>query len=194
MIARDYRTFVAEFVLHPKSTGAVAPSSDILARRVVGSLDWDTLGAVLEYGPGTGIITKRILSSLRPDARFVAIELSPRFAAIIRKRFPSVCVCQDSVAKVKSLCEQQGLDSVDAILSGLPWSSFSDDDQTTYLDAMMSVLKPGGYFVTFGYLQTLFLPGGKRFRKKLRRYFSEVKVSKPVWVNLPPAFIYCCRR
>jgi phospholipid N-methyltransferase len=194
MGGREHRTFVAEFVLHPKSIGAVAPSSRGLARRVVGAVDWNSVDAVLEYGPGTGAITEHIVSSLRPETRFIAIELSARFADVIRKRFPDVCVCEDSVANVQSICEQERVHGADAILSGLPWSSFSDSDQTTYLNAMMTVLKPGGKFITFGYLQALLLPGGMRFRKKLRRYFSEVKMSKPVWANLPPAFIYRCIR
>ena len=103
-------------------------------------------------------------------------------------------VLEGSVEEVKQLCEAQGVRQVDAIVSGLPWAAFSDDDQNTYLDATMQVLRPGGQFIAFGYLQGLLLPAGRRFRKKLLNYFAEVRVSKPVWGNLPPAFFYCCRR
>jgi phospholipid N-methyltransferase len=194
MAARKSRAFMTEFVLHPKSIGAVAPSSHILARRVVGCVDWGRARKVLEYGPGTGAVTEHILSHLHPDAEFAAIEINPRFAAIVRERFPQARVFQDSVARVPSLCDEYSLGPVDAILSGLPWSSFSNADQTKYLDAMMAVLAKKGQFVNFGYLQALLLPGGKRFRAKLRQRFSEVRVSKPIWANLPPAFIYDCRR
>jgi phospholipid N-methyltransferase len=105
-----------------------------------------------------------------------------------------VGVLEGSVEKVKSLCEAHGVTQVDAIVSGLPWAVFSDEDQNIYLDATMQVLRPGGQFIAFGYLQGLLLPSGRRFRKKLNKYFSEVHVSKPVWGNLPPAFFYCCRR
>ena len=159
-----------------------------------GSVDWANTATVVEYGPGTGAITEEIVSQLPPETTFLAIEISSRFADVLRRRFPDVQVCQGSVGKVKDHCRQYGVEQVDAIVSGLPWAVFSDEDQTTYLNATMEVLRPGGQFITFGYLQGLLLPAGRRFRKKLQGYFSEVRVSKPVWANLPPAFFYCCRR
>ena len=62
------------------------------------------------------------------------------------------------------------------------------------LRELRRVLKPGGQFVTFAYLQGLLLPAGRRFRAKLKRSFSDVTKSKIVWRNLPPAFVYRCRR
>lgn len=194
MIARDCKRFISEFVSHPREVGALSPSSANLARHLVSSVDWGSTTTVLEYGPGTGAITEQIVLQLPNQTQFFAIEISSKFAGVLRKRFPDVCVLEGSVGKVKNLCETQGVDQVDAIVSGLPWAVFSDDDQTTYLDATMQVLRPGGQFITFGYLQGLLLPAGRRFRKKLAGYFSEVCVSKPVWGNLPPAFFYCCRR
>ncbi len=58
----------------------------------------------------------------------------------------------------------------------------------------MSVLKEQGQFATFAYLQELLLPAGLRFRRMLRHYFREVSTSRTVWKNLPPAFVYRCRR
>ena len=103
-------------------------------------------------------------------------------------------VLQESVANIEELCRQQGVSEVDAIVCGLPWAAFSDQDQTAYLDAMMKVLKPGGHFATFAYLQGMVLPAARRFRKKLRSYFGEVRMSPTVWLNVPPAFVYQCRR
>jgi phospholipid N-methyltransferase len=194
MIARDYRHFLSELVSHPRAVAAVSPSSANLARHLVASVDWDATGTVLEYGPGTGAITQAIVSRLPNETRFYAIEISPKFATLLRERFPDVGVLQGSVGEVKSLCEAEGVEQVDAIVSGLPWAAFSEDDQESYLDATMQVLKPGGQFIAFGYLQGLLLPSGRRFRKKLGNYFTEVRISKPVWGNLPPAFFYRCRR
>lgn len=194
MIARDYRKFISEFVAHPKAVAALAPSSPVLAKHLVSSIDWRHTSTVVEYGAGTGAVTAHIVSHLPPDTTFLAIEISSRFAEVLRHRFPQIRVCQGSVTLVKDHCEQHGVQQVDAIVSGLPWAAFSDHDQTEYLDATMQVLRPGGQFIAFGYLQGLLLPAGRRFRKKLQGYFSEVRISKPVWANLPPAFFYCCRR
>ena len=194
MIARDYTKFISEMVCHPKAVGAIAPSSSKLAKHLVDSVDWPSTLAVVEYGPGTGAVTEQILMQLPPDTTFLAIEISARFAEMLRTRFPGVRICEGSVSMVKDHCDANGVEQVDVIISGLPWAAFSDEDQTNYLDATMEVLRPGGQFITFGYLQGLLLPAGRRFRRKLQGYFSEVRVSKPVWANLPPAFFYCCRR
>ena len=193
MIARNYRRFISELVCHPKSVGACAerPESGSASRVVCRLVHTST---VIEYGPGTGAITEQIVAQLPPETRFLAIEISSRFADILRSRFPGICICEGSVGKVKHHCAAHGVEQVDAIVSGLPWAVFSDEDQTEYLDATMQVLRPGGQFITFGYLQGLVLPAAHRFRKKLQGYFSEVRTSKPVWANLPPAFFYCCRR
>lgn len=190
----DYRRFIREFLRRPNRIGAVAPSSNALSLQLVKSIDWDRVQCVLEYGPGTGVMTRHILNHMRPGTRFHAIELNPDFAAIVRQRFPQVVVHEDTVANVKTLCEREGLPQIDAILSGLPWASFSNQDQRTYLDAMMTVLKPGGQFATFGYLQGLLLPAGRRFRQQLGDYFADIRKSRIVWGNIPPAFHYSCRR
>ena len=59
---------------------------------------------------------------------------------------------------------------------------------------MMTVLRPGGRFATFAYEGLALLPRAQNFRKKLGKYFSEVKESPTVLANLPPAFVYRCRR
>jgi len=190
----DFRKFLGEFVSDPTRVGAVAPSSSRLARGMVGTVAWDTTAAIVEYGPGTGSMTREIVAQMPPGTSYLAIEINPRFAALLEERFPGVRVCQGSVADVKTHCQTHGLESVDAIVSGLPWASFSDRDQTSFLDATMHVLRTGGQFITFAYLQGLPMPAGRRFRRKLKDYFSEVRMSRPVWANLPPAVFYCCRR
>lgn len=186
--------FLSSFFQRPDVVGAVAPSSAGLARRMVEWIDWPHLRAVIEYGPGTGSFTPAIVRAKKRESRFFAIELEPTFVEILNQRFPDVVVHRDSVANVRALCDREGIDQVDAIVSGLPWAAFPEALQTQFLDAAMSVLKPGGQFVTFAYLQGLLLPGGRRFRRMLRRYFKTVGTSRVVWFNLPPAFVYRCRR
>lgn len=191
---RHLGMFLSQFVFRPKSTGAVAPSSRFLAREMVACIDWPNVGCVVEYGPGTGVVTEQIIDLVRPEAQFMAIELNPRFVEIVKTRFPTVLVHHESVANVSAVCDKESVGRVDAVVSGLPWSVFSEDQQTEYLDAMMQVLPEGGQFVTFAYLQGTLLPAGRRFRKKLGEYFGQVTTTRTVWRNLPPAFVYSCRR
>ena len=59
---------------------------------------------------------------------------------------------------------------------------------------MDQALVPGGVFVTFGYLQSLALPGAWALRRRLRHGFADVAKTKVVWGNVPPAFAYICRK
>ena len=186
--------FLLQFLRHPTKTGAVLPSSDFLSQAMVEWLDLSKAHAVLEYGPGTGPFTPHILKRLSKGCRFVAIEQNAAFADAFRSRFPDVKLVQDSVENVRAICDREHIDSVDCIVSGLPWAAFPEDLQTRLLDAMMTVLRPGGQFVTFAYLHGLPLPAGRRFADCLPRYFSEVQRSQTVWMNVPPALVYRCRR
>jgi phospholipid N-methyltransferase len=186
--------FLREFVRAPKITGAVAPSSPALAETIVQWIDWPHTRALLEWGPGTGSFTARILARKPSHSRYMAMEINPELCEVLRERFPNVELHQESVANVAQLCHREGIEQVDCVVSGLPWASFSDAMQDQFLEAMMGVLRKGGQFTTFAYIHGIALPAGRSFRQKLRRYFSEVSESEVVWLNLPPAFVYRCRR
>ena len=186
--------FLLQFLRHPAQTGALMPSSSHLSRAMVEWLDLSSAHAVLEYGPGTGSFTPYILERLGEDCRFVAIERNAALAEAFRTRLPDVKLVQDSVENVRGICDGAGIGLVDCIVCGLPWAAFPEDLQKRLLDSMMTVLRPGGQFVTFAYLHGLPLPTGRKFADRLPEYFSEVRKSATVWRNMPPALVYRCRR
>jgi phosphatidylethanolamine/phosphatidyl-N-methylethanolamine N-methyltransferase len=186
--------FLGQFISQPTVTGAVTPSSTFLAKTMVEDLNLENAKSVLEYGPGTGIFTEYILKGKGPKTKFAAIEINPRLAQVFRTRHPKVRLFEDSVANVRSICDDAGMDKVDCIVSGLPWAAFPESLQIRFLDEMMRVLKPGGQFVTFAYVHGVWLAPGKRFADLLPMYFSKVSKSPVVWLNVPPAFVYRCRR
>jgi phospholipid N-methyltransferase len=191
---KDYLQFIAAFVARPEVVGAIAPSSTSLCRMLVDWIDWEHVHTVLEYGPGTGGCTAHIVSRMRPGTRCLAIEINAAFVYRLRRRFPQVQIYQESVLNVKKLCDGEGIQEVDAIISGLPWACFSAAEQGRYLDATLTVLRPGGQFVTFAYLSGLLLAAGQRFRRQLSQKFAAVQRSRIVWHNIPPAFVYRCYR
>jgi phosphatidylethanolamine/phosphatidyl-N-methylethanolamine N-methyltransferase len=187
--------FLREFIADPIQTAAIVPSSRYLAQAVVGDLDLHSADTVLEFGPGTGVFTEFVLRRLKPGAKFAAIELNPRFAEAFEARYPHITLFQDCVGNVETICRDAGMESVDCIMSGLPWALLPESEQVRLLDATMRVLKPGGQFVTLTYLHSdALLPGAKRFATLLRNYFKSVSKSPVVWLNFPPAFAYDCRR
>jgi len=157
-------------------------------------LDFESLQTVVEFGPGTGVFTFEIARRLKPEATYVGLETNKSFAAHLRSVLPELQFYERSAADVGPCLQMSGTASADAIISGLPWAAFSDEQQGRILDAAVSVLPPGGCFATFAYIHGLMLPAGRRFRNRLRNTFSTVDTSRVAWRNFPPAFVYRCRK
>ena len=166
------------------------PSSSRLAKTMISHADLHTSDTVLELGPGNGCVTENILQSLPRDARFLALEINPAFAAATRRRCPGVDVAVGDAADARRHLTERGLDGTDVVISGLPWASFNPKLQDRLLAAVQDVLRPGGRFTTFAYIQGIFLPPARRFEKRLRAEFASVRRTRVVWRNLPPAFAY----
>lgn len=186
--------FLREYATKPTKVGAIAPSSSALAHSMVDWIDWPNVNVAVEYGPGTGAFTGAILERLRPGARYFALEINPAFIQVLTSRYPHIQVFEESVENIAAICERENVQSVDAIICGLPWASFGGELQQRIIDSMMQVLRPGGQFCTFAYLQGLLLPTGQRFRRLLHRTFTSVNTSRITWRNMPPAFVYQCVR
>ena len=190
----DAATFLKNFLRNPTKVGAIAPSSEGLARTMVDWFDWQNASSVIEFGPGTGVFTEAILGRLQPRTRFFAIEQSAELVAATQARCPDAEVLQDSVTNVARLCRDREIESVDAIVCGLPWAAFSEILTDEIMSAMFEVLRPGGQFATFAYWQGVILPAGIKFSRRLDQQFTSVEKSPTVWRNLPPAFVYRCTR
>ncbi|MFM9997206.1 MAG: class I SAM-dependent methyltransferase [Phycisphaerales bacterium] len=187
--------FLRAFLREPTRIGAVAPTSRAFARFMVGGADTANAKHVVEFGPGTGVVSDELLKVLPPTCRYMAIELDPVLCRIFRQRHPGVMIKQDSAANVETLCKAEGWGPVDIIMSGLPWASFPRTLQDSILGAAHRVLRPGGKFLTFGYRIGTILPAGRRFYKEIvPTYFTKVTRSKYIWRNLPPAFFLTCEK
>ena len=181
------------FLRHPAQVGALCPSSRSLCRTIVSEIGVERAGLVVELGPGTGVITREIVQRLPESGRLLAIELDAALCAHLLEMFPDVDICHDSASRLGEILAEKRVGAVDAVVSGLPWALFPEELQRAILDGVLESLVPGGWFVTFAYIQGVALPAGKRFRRLLRSRFSEVSTSRVVWRNLPPAFVYRCR-
>ncbi len=194
MTLRESATFVRQVIRRPRQIGAVWPTSAALALRMVEWMDWSAIRRVVEVGPGTGAFTSAIVRSMHPDARLLAIEINPALAAIVRTRFPTITVCCDSVANLPDVCRRHAWETVDAVISGLPWAAFGTREQRPFLAAIASVLRPSGSFAAVAYVQGLLLPAGRHFRALLADHFARVTRGPTVWTNIPPGFAYQCVR
>ena len=149
---------------------------------------------VVELGPGTGAVSAVIAERLPPGARHLAVELDPAMVAFLQRRLPELEVVQGNAADLGKLLADRGVGSVDAVVCGLPWALFDDATQASLLAEVSRVIGDTGAFTTFAYLHGMTLAAARRFRRTLRETFEEVLVSATVWRNVPPAFVYVCRR
>jgi len=148
---------------------------------------------VAEVGPGTGAFTGHLLEKLPPDIKFFAVEKNQDFRDLLKVRFPNINVVQNSIENFKQILVELGHSHVDSVLSGIPWASFSEEQQVIMLTQIHAALPPGGCFVTFAYIHGMLLPAAHRFRKKLNILFpNKVHTSSVVWKNVPPAIVYQC--
>jgi len=187
-------TFLLNFLRQPTKVGAVLPSSPALARQITSWVGIDRAQAVAEFGPGTGAFTGHIIEKLPRNATFFAIELNDELCGVFRSNYPQVRLFNDSVGNVRQLMRSLDVESLDAIVCGLPWASFGPGLQRELLAATYDALRPGGRFVTFAYTVGTLLPAGRRFRALLGETFPQVTKSPVVWGNIPPAFVYQCEK
>lgn len=189
-----YRRFALRALREPGTVGAVAPSSHHLAREMAAVVPSSGAPVVVELGPGTGALSPAISERLPARGRHLAVELDTGMVEYLRANLPWLDVVQGDAAELSSLLRDHGIDRVDAVVSGLPWSLFSAELQKSILSEVGAVLAPAGAFTTFAYVHALKMSGARAFRSRVDAAFDEVVTTRAVWRNAPPACTYVCRR
>ena len=182
-----------------EKTAAIVPSSRHLARAMIAPLPLANAKVVVEFGPGTGVMTRELLRLAPADAAVLAFEINSRFAAWLREEFPDKrldvieCGAEYAAHELRRL----GIDCVDAALSSLGFSLMQDEQVHETLRGLLPFLTPQSVFTQFQYLsQMRFQRGGigrYRVSRLLADYFTTVHRTV-VWRNVPPAFAFACRR
>ncbi|ABY45821.1 MULTISPECIES: class I SAM-dependent methyltransferase [Bacillus cereus group] len=181
-------TFLTEFIKHPKHTGAIAPSSHILAKKMVDAIDFETAKYIVELGPGTGSFTKGIMKRKKKETIFILVEINEVFFKELKKKFKddsSVIVIHGSAENIKKYMEELNVESIDYVLSGLPFASLPKEVSARILSNVMESLQQNGEFITFQYSLVK-----KGF---IQHFFPEITLEK-VWLNFPPAYVFSCRK
>jgi len=186
--------FFSQFWRSPRAVGALLPSSRGLSTAMVTRIDFNSLTTIVEFGPGTGVMTEDVANRLRPDQRYLGIESNRLFYEKLMEKFSNMQFINRSVVDLDGILRNAQIAQIDAVLCGLPWASLPIDDQEKILGAMLRFLRSGGVFVTFAYLQGLLLPAAWALRRRLKKNFSSVTTTKIIWWTFPPAFAYVCYR
>lgn len=189
----DALVFAREFVRAPLDTASLVPSSARTCRLLTAPVPETGDPVVVELGPGTGVVTEVVQRRLGSRGRHLAVELNPRFAAVLAERFPRVeVVCADA-RTLPAVLTERGL-RADVVLSGLPWAAFPVTGSRTLHGLVAAGMARDGAFTQLGYAATRWAPQARAQLADLRAAFEEVAVSRTVWGNLPPAVVQTARR
>jgi phosphatidylethanolamine/phosphatidyl-N-methylethanolamine N-methyltransferase len=178
--------FIRSWLEKPLSTGAVAPSSRLLARTMAAYVDPEAAGPVVELGPGTGPVTEALVAQGVDPARLVLVEFNPTFCRLLRSRYPDATVVQGDAYSLQRLLGTLLRQPAAAVVSGLPLFTKPLKTRLRLMQEAFALMAPQAPFVQFTYAIMSPIP------KALRGVSSEA--SERIWMNLPPARVWVYRK
>lgn len=171
--------FLKQFFKSIKYTGAIAPSSSFLAKQMINDSNVFNANTIVELGPGTGAITDFILTNMADDASLWTFDINKEFCAILQKKYKGKHINAD-IIEIKDILSKEGIESVDCIISGIPFGNFSDNDCIMMLNEIKKIMHDDTLFTLFTYSPLKF--------NVFNSVFKQVKKSF-VLFNIPPAYV-----
>ncbi|MFD1888405.1 class I SAM-dependent methyltransferase [Paenibacillus wenxiniae] len=184
MSMREGFMFLHRFLGHPKRVGSAIPSSRFLAEQMVKPISWDHVQSIAELGSGTGAITRFLQAHAGDNVDIILFEMDKQMREYIRKQYPQFS-CYANARHLYEKMQEQGIEALDCVVSGLPFFNFGASTRRALLDQVVQALKPGGLFITYQY--------SLQMKKMLADTFV-IEDIRFVPINMPPAFVYICRK
>lgn len=176
-------SFFKEAIKDWRSTGSIVRSSPELIKKMIQPIPFDEVNLIVELGAGQGCITKALVDSLVKDTHLLAFELNEQFLNELSDlENEKVKIINGDALNLLTYVKRE---SVDVIISSLPLANFPPSLKKDILRQCYEALKPNGLFIQFQYSLIDF--------KLLKNLFSSVD-RKFTPLNLPPAFIYICKK
>lgn len=182
----DEIRFLRQWFDNPLKTGAVAPSSPALARRMASYIDPSKSGLVVELGPGTGVVTQAVLERGVEPSRVLAVEYSSEFVDILRDRFAGATVMQGDAYDFQALRQNHIDEPLAAVVSSLPLFTKPRAMRARLITMCLDALAPGCPFIQFSYALVPPVPASE----------GNFTIESSNWVigNLPPARVWIYRK
>ncbi len=181
----DDMRFIRSWLEKPLATGAVMPSSRLLARTMARYVDPNTKGPIIELGPGTGPVTEALVDRGIDPSRLILVEFNPVFCRLLRSRYPDATVVQGDAYRLNGLLETLVREPAAAMVSGLPLITKPLRTRLRLISDALGLLAPGAPFVQFTYAMVPPIPKGLSGIK--------AEASELIWMNLPPARVWVYR-
>ena len=131
----DHWLFLTHFRKSPRTVGAIAPSSQRLARAMLDGFSLEPGVRLVELGPGTGAVTGEIARRLPENAACLAIDVDPVFSSRVGARWPRIASVCDRAERLAEIARERNLLPVDHIVSGLPFASLPASSARAIVEA-----------------------------------------------------------
>ena len=174
--------FLKEFFKHPLQIGSIVPSSRFLENAVLQSANVKLAETIVELGCGTCGTTRAILKAMAPNATLLSIEINPRFHAMLQQISDKRLIAHlGSAEQLNEIVDSYGLNSPDAIISGIPFSTMKNGLGERIIREIESSLAPNARFVAYQFSNKV----AQLCRPHLGEENSQLELR-----NIPPMRVY----
>ena len=175
--------FLRSWFRNPWRVGAIAPSSRQLASLITVEIT-ARHAPVIELGAGTGVFARRLVANGFPEDRLALIERDPRFAGMLRERFPRAKVLEIDAMHPAAMTPFGNV-AAGAVISGLPLLWLPRRSVMRILRSAFGHLRADGAFYLFTYGVRCPVPA-----PMLDRFGLSAERIGNCLVNVPPASVY----
>ncbi|KOS68649.1 SAM-dependent methyltransferase [Lysinibacillus contaminans] len=178
--------FLYQFIMNPKTVGAILPSSSFLGDRMIEKIDFKDEKYIVEYGPGTGVFTEKLIKKRDPKTVILLVENNKEFYSLLKEKYKDedyIFIEYGSAEKIERYLKKYRIPYVDYVISGLPFASLPKNVSNEILLNTTKILKENGQFITFQYTKIK-----KAF---FNQFFTKIDVKRE-YRNFPPAYIFNC--
>ncbi|NDK19273.1 methyltransferase [Candidatus Gracilibacteria bacterium] len=178
-------TFLKSVFNNYRTVGAISPSSRFLYKKMISPMDLTHDIHIVEFGAGDGTFTDALLQKITQGSRISIFEIDPSFIKKLQSKYKN-----ENRIVVYPLGAEESIrffdkGSIDYILSSLPFGLMKTLVVFKILESAKHILKENGKYIQFQY----FLQN----KKEIHHIFPKVRY-KFTFLNLPPAFIYICKK
>jgi phospholipid N-methyltransferase len=174
-------------VLRDIHVASITPTSSVGVKFICQRIDFGKRNVIVEYGPGMGVFTDYMLPRVSHDSRIILIEKNPDFVRELRNKYrdPRIHIFHAKADEVIPILRDSGEPYAHYILSGIPFSLFSNGYRDKVVSATYDAIAPGGKFLPYQF----FVQRDHQLKHHLERYFPHVE-SGYFLRNIPPMRVY----
>jgi len=169
-------------LIKDKNVGAVISASNRIITDLLKRIDFRKAKILVEYGPGTGVITHQILNKMQEDATLFVFETNKEFinhlSEINDERL--IVINADAEKALSILNDKYKVDIVDYIVSTIPFTFINKNKRRRIIYKSHKLLEGNGKFITYQYSWLIY--------RIIKTKFVKHNI-KPILLNIPPAFV-----